>query len=149
MDNSDSSKGLFGYISGTGTVKNVVLTDANFVGHQNIGGLVGYIDSNGSVTDCYLYHVRVEGNSNTSRSVVVGNQGGTATRTHYRDCCEYRLDGSSSKNIYRNSIFTLTPDANVVLPARTGWHTLDGRPLDGKPTARGLYIVNGKKVVVK
>ena len=119
MDNSDSSKGLFGYISGTGTVKNVVLTDANIKGHQNIGGLVGYIDSNGSVTDCYLYHVRVEGNSNTSRSVVVGNQGGTATRTHYRDCCEYRLDGYSTKNIYKNSIFTLTPDANVALPTRT------------------------------
>ena len=29
------------------------------------------------------------------------------------------------------------------------WYTLDGRKLDGKPTKKGLYIVNGKKVVVK
>ena len=29
------------------------------------------------------------------------------------------------------------------------WFTLDGRKLDGKPTAKGLYIVNGKKVIVK
>ncbi len=29
------------------------------------------------------------------------------------------------------------------------WFTLDGRQLSGKPTAKGLYIVNGKKVIVK
>ena len=30
-----------------------------------------------------------------------------------------------------------------------GWYTLDGRKLDGKPAKKGLYIVNGKKVVIK
>ena len=29
------------------------------------------------------------------------------------------------------------------------WYTLDGRQLDGKPTTSGLYIVNGKKTVIK
>ena len=29
------------------------------------------------------------------------------------------------------------------------WYTLDGRCLGGKPTTKGLYIVNGKKVVIK
>jgi len=29
------------------------------------------------------------------------------------------------------------------------WYTLDGRKLQGKPTVKGVYIVNGKKVVVK
>ncbi len=29
------------------------------------------------------------------------------------------------------------------------WYTLDGRKMDSKPTAKGLYIVNGKKVVIK
>ena len=29
------------------------------------------------------------------------------------------------------------------------WYTLDGRKLDGKPTKKGLYIVNGKKRVIK
>lgn len=29
------------------------------------------------------------------------------------------------------------------------WFTIDGRRLDGKPTAKGLYINNGKAVVVK
>ena len=31
----------------------------------------------------------------------------------------------------------------------TKWYTLDGRRLSGKPTQRGLYIVNGKKVLIK
>ena len=29
------------------------------------------------------------------------------------------------------------------------WYTLDGRKLNGKPTAKGLYIYNGKKVAIK
>jgi hypothetical protein len=29
------------------------------------------------------------------------------------------------------------------------WYTLDGRCLSGKPNTKGLYIVNGKKVVIK
>ena len=29
------------------------------------------------------------------------------------------------------------------------WYTLDGRKLQGQPTQKGLYIVNGKKVVIK
>ena len=31
----------------------------------------------------------------------------------------------------------------------SGWFTLDGRQLNEKPAQRGLYIVNGKKVVIK
>ena len=29
------------------------------------------------------------------------------------------------------------------------WYDLNGRRLDGKPTKKGVYIQNGKKVVVK
>ena len=29
------------------------------------------------------------------------------------------------------------------------WYTMDGRRLSGKPTKRGIYIVNGKKTVIK
>lgn len=32
--------------------------------------------------------------------------------------------------------------------AAAEWYTLDGRKLQGKPTQKGLYIVNGKKVLV-
>ena len=29
------------------------------------------------------------------------------------------------------------------------WYTLDGRKLEGEPTEKGVYIVNGKKVMVQ
>ena len=28
------------------------------------------------------------------------------------------------------------------------WHTLDGRKLSGEPTKSGIYVRNGKKVIV-
>ena len=31
----------------------------------------------------------------------------------------------------------------------TEWYTLDGRKLQGQPTQKGVYIVNGKKTVIK
>ena len=31
---------------------------------------------------------------------------------------------------------------------RSAWYSLDGRKLDGKPTVKGLYIHEGRKVVI-
>lgn len=31
----------------------------------------------------------------------------------------------------------------------TEWYTLDGRQLSGKPTQKGIYVQNGKKVIIK
>jgi len=33
--------------------------------------------------------------------------------------------------------------------ATAQWYTLDGRRINGQPTAKGVYIVNGKKVIIK
>ena len=30
-----------------------------------------------------------------------------------------------------------------------GWYTIDGRRLAGKPTQSGIYINNGKKILIK
>ncbi len=30
-----------------------------------------------------------------------------------------------------------------------GWYDMSGRKLDGKPTARGIYVKNGRKVIIK
>ena len=38
---------------------------------------------------------------------------------------------------------------NIEHSAGAGWYTLDGRRLSAKPTQRGVYINNGKKVVIK
>ena len=44
---------------------------------------------------------------------------------------------------------TLAPTTGPQPLMNEGYYTLDGRKLSGKPTQRGIYIVNGKKVVIK
>ena len=60
-----------------------------------------------------------------------------------------------------NKTIEVTVSSNVTaigkLDTRTGeesadsdeWYSIDGRKLNGKPDAKGLYIKNGKKVVIK
>ena len=40
-------------------------------------------------------------------------------------------------------------DSGFTVNGSDAWYSLDGRKLDGKPTQRGVYINNGKKVVIK
>ena len=40
-------------------------------------------------------------------------------------------------------------DSGFMVNGSDAWYTIDGRKLDGKPTQRGIYINNGKKVVIK
>ena len=46
-------------------------------------------------------------------------------------------------------IESLTPDAAPKAQAADHWFTLDGRRLQAKPTAPGIYVNNGRKVVIK
>ena len=52
-------------------------------------------------------------------------------------------DGNESTGIL--SLPTDSKDAKD----NAAWYTLDGRRLTGKPTTKGLYINNGKKIVIK
>ena len=40
-------------------------------------------------------------------------------------------------------------NVNVNANANRNWYTLDGRLLNGRPTAKGIYIHNGRKEVVR
>lgn len=44
---------------------------------------------------------------------------------------------------------TVIGDPSVVDAVPAQWYTIDGRKLNAKPTAKGLYIVNGKKVIIR
>ena len=52
------------------------------------------------------------------------------------------FDGSEDATSIQNSKLKIQNE-------EAGWYSLDGRKLDGKPTAKGIVIHNGKKVVVK
>jgi len=40
-------------------------------------------------------------------------------------------------------------DSGFTVNGSDAWYTIDGRKLDGKPTRAGVYINNGKAVVIK
>mgnify|MGYP006988838991 CR=1 FL=1 len=48
-------------------------------------------------------------------------------------------------------MISTSKDDAPVAPARQqeGWYTLGGQRLDSAPTRSGIYILNGKKVVVR
>ena len=50
-----------------------------------------------------------------------------------------------SKKIY----ITFNGIAAPTMPTADVWHSIDGRSLSSRPTRRGIYIVGGKKVVIR
>ena len=46
-------------------------------------------------------------------------------------------------------IVTAVDDLTVQQPVDNNWYTIDGRVLRDKPTAAGIYIHNGTKVLIK
>ena len=53
-------------------------------------------------------------------------------------------------NFSNGTTAIVNPDAtDSQRPADSSIYTLDGRKLTAKPTKKGIYIMNGKKVVVK
>ncbi len=64
-------------------------------------------------------------------------------------------DGSGNMQLSNAKVTLASSDVSgigytpTISESRGAWYSLDGRMLNGKPTQRGVYIVNGKKVVIK
>ena len=57
-----------------------------------------------------------------------------------------RLIGADGQTTAIGTLDTRTGEATFDTDA---WYTLDGRRLSGQPTAKGIYIYKGKKVIIK
>ena len=55
-----------------------------------------------------------------------------------------RLVSRSGETTAIGTLDTTTGDITL-----DGWYTMDGCKLEGKPTKKGLYINNGRKIVIK
>ena len=67
-----------------------------------------------------------------------------------------RIDGGAAQARGLTMVFDETTSVSEELRVKseefapaTEWYTLDGRKLDGKPTTKGLYIHNGRKIIIK
>ena len=56
---------------------------------------------------------------------------------------------SNVKNFVLNFDGDATGIDNLEFTIDKGYYTIDGRKIDGKPTVPGIYILNGKKVLIK
>lgn len=97
---------------------------------------------------------RVKGGSNSYilpfRAYLDGSQGGSSAPAPRRTSAtempaqmKVRLIAADGGTTGVNEVKEVNGDND------NSWHTLDGRKLDKQPTQKGLYIVNGKKVVIK
>jgi len=89
---------------------------------------------------CYLSYVGVP---NQARALT---RGAAATDKELPSSIIVRLVGSNGETTAIGTIDTKTGEMTFDSEA---WYTLDGVRLSGKPTKKGLYINNGKKVAIK
>ena len=131
--------------------KTVTFGDVSFVGTYD----PVIIPSGGDNTKLYLganntlYYPNSSMTINACRAYFQLNNGLTAGEPTDPNAHAVRVfnlnfgDGNGSADVSS----AIIADGDVRAPR--GWYTLDGRRLDGKPTKSGLYINNGKKVVIK
>ena len=89
---------------------------------------------------CYLSYV---GGPNQARALT---RGAAATDEELPSSIIVRLVGANGQT---TGIGTLDTKTGEMIFDSEAWYTLDGVRLSGKPTKKGLYINNGKKIVIK
>ena len=89
---------------------------------------------------CYLLWNN-EPNSANARSFT---RGAAATDEELPQRITVRLVGSNGETTAIGTLDTKTGEIDF-----SGWYDMSGHKLSGKPTKKGLYINNGKKVVIK
>ena len=98
-----------------------------------------------------------EGNKNEILLMTKGNKIGYSKNPRTLNCfrCHFYVPTSSGEYFARNievdfgegEATALSEELRV--KSEDVYYTLDGRKLEGKPTAKGMYIVNGRKVIIK
>ena len=57
--------------------------------------------------------------------------------------------GDEATGIVDTDLKSASHESGNLNPLQRDWFTLDGRKLNAKPTAKGIYINNGRKIVIK
>jgi hypothetical protein len=92
-----------------------------------------------------LHHPTVVNNSNNEASYIKG----------FRAYFQFKGASAAGARAYSinlgdgsTGVSSLTPDPSPK-GVGSGYYSLDGRKLNGQPTVKGVYIKNGKKIVIK
>jgi hypothetical protein len=110
--------------------------------------------------DCPLAYCN-QGNKNEIIMMSTGNRIGYSQNPRTLKCfrCHFLVPTSGGQNEARSFVLDFgdnetteivsVTNTNLTNNTNDNWYTLDGRKLDGKPTTKGMYIVNGRKTVIK
>ena len=128
-----------------GEAQTVTMGDFSFIGSDNNQTVMS-----SSMTTCYDY--------NNNAFVEIGEETGMEVLP-YR---AYFTKSASSSATLKGILFDFEGVATSINPLKEGygqmskvegqkdgWYMLDGRKLQGNPNAKGVYIYNGKKAVIK
>lgn len=91
-------------------------------------------------TSCYLKWVEPQDSNAPAR----GMTRGAAADEELPQRITVKLVSASGETTAIGTLDTTTGEVSF-----DGWYTLDGVKLSGKPSTRGIYINNGKKIVIK
>ena len=91
-------------------------------------------------TSCYLMWVEPQDSNAPAR----GMTRGAAADEELPQRITVKLVSASGETTAIGTLDTTTGEVSF-----DGWYTLDGVKLSGKPSTRGIYINNGKKIVIK
>ena len=115
---------------------------------DNIYSIFGTYDNINATTWNPFYYVNINGKLSLGTSVTVGpyrwiirkenKAGGKAV---YADALNFFVDSED------NSTTGITSYAKK--DSENAWYTLNGIKLNGKPSEKGVYVVNGKKIVIQ
>lgn len=87
-----------------------------------------------------------------NKTVTINLNGFVLDRGLHRQTNEVNKMGTSTGHVIevqKNATLTLTDGTISGNKSPDGGDTLDGRKLQGKPTQKGIYIRNDKKIVIK
>ena len=56
--------------------------------------------------------------------------------------------GKEATGIVDTDFKSASQESGISNPLQQTWYTIDGRRLNGKPTSKGIYINNGRKIVI-
>ena len=128
-----------------GEAQTVTMGDFSFIGSDNNQTVMS-----NSTTTCYDY--------NNNAFVEIGEEPGMEVLP-YR---AYFTKNTSSSATLKGILFDFEGVATSINPLKEGygqmskvegqkdgWYMLDGRKLQGNPNAKGVYIYNGKKAIVR
>ena len=118
---------------------------------EDIYSFYATYDNTTATADDPFYYVNIDGDISYGDAVTVGPYRWIIRKTSkFGDTPQYARrmyfhDGEPSA-LVPTGIATVATEA---VDGSDNWYTLDGRQLSGKPMQRGVYVNNGRKVIIK